>query len=232
VSLENSNLQLYSFTEVGGYLHTAFSLFGGVIKIGGGVKFLDRAELSKEYTPAEYLTELKFQNEWKEGLGVGYDAGLMLTVPITFLPTLAVSVQDIGNTRFQSSTLLFKNNHSSDSPPHKIRQRINTGFAMKLKHGRTVSSAFTFDIKDLAYLNKETGDRSASDHLHGGWEMNVRKILFLRAGINQGRYWTAGFGLHVGGMALEFTSYGENVAFKDQARINDRKYVGRYAIMF
>jgi hypothetical protein len=54
---------------------------------------------------------------------------------------------------------------------------------------------------------------------------------YLRS-LTQGRYWTGGFGLHIGSLALEFSSYGENIAFQNRPRVNDRKYVGRYAIVF
>lgn len=229
---QDSSMALFSYVELGGYIHTAFSLFGGILKVGGGVKILDRAEMIKEYTPAEYASSLSFPNEWREGFGTGYDAGLMLTIPTRFLPTLGVAVQDIGSTKFEASQNLFKNSLSTEGPPNPIGEKINVGIAFKMKHGRNVYSNISGEIKNINNLNNETGDRSSSDHIHAGWELNVRKILFLRAGINQGRYWTGGFGLHIGSLALEFSSYGENIAFQNRPRVNDRKYVGRYAIVF
>jgi hypothetical protein len=230
---ETSNMELYSYADFGGYLHTAFALAGGIIKIGGGVKILDRAEMAREYTPAQYTQNLTFEDEWREGFGVGYDAGIMLQAPVTFHPTLAVAIQDIGNTSFEPANNIFKTSTAAeDGAPRPIRQRINAGISFKVKHGRNIFSTLAGEVKDIGNISEARTDHSYTDHIHGGWELNIRNILYLRAGVNQGIYWTGGLGLHVGGMALEFSSYGENVAFFDRPRVDDRKYVGRYAIMF
>jgi len=231
--LDNGNLDLYSFADLGAYAQTGLSFGGGIFKIGGGIKIIDRAELINEYTPAEYVdSNLEFGNEWREGLGIGYDVGALLTFPVRFLPRFAVSFQDLGGTKFEDQQLLFKNNKSADGPPGTIRQRVNVGFGFKVKHGRNVRSHFMTELKDVSNAFKSDPYLSAADYIHAGWELNVRDILYLRAGANQGRYWTGGFGLHVGGMGLELASFGENVAFKGNPRVDDRKFVLRYFLKF
>ena len=70
------------------------------------------------------------------------------------------------------------------------------------------------------------------DSLHAGWELKIKEILKIRAGINQGRYWTAGLGINVAGVIMEFATYGENITHDRSKRIDDRKYVGRYELQF
>lgn len=230
--LENSNMELYSFAEVGAYLQTAASFMGGVIKIGGGIKILDRAEAVKTLTPAQYTKELSYGNEWREGLGIGYDAGIILTFPVRYLPRIGLAIQDLANTSFEDQQMLFSNNKSPEGPPRALQQRINGGFAMKIKHGRDVKSMLAAEIKDIGRLGDLPANRTIADYMHAGWELDVRKVLILRAGVNQGRYWTAALGLHVGTVQLDLTSWGENIAFRGESRIDDRKYMGRYSLVF
>lgn len=223
-----TNTSMYSFADLGGYIHYGVALGGGVVKLGVGGKILNRAELERDYTAAQIsAASLQFQNQWQEGLGLGWDAGVLLTLPVTSLPTLGVSVQDIGNTRFADKRIFFTSDAAPAGAPQTLEQKINTGYSMVFKHGRGSRSVVAFDLKDVSHMGT-----SYLDHFHAGWEFNYADRFYLRAGVNQGRYWTAGFGLSLGGLGLEFGSHGENIAPRGAARVADRKYVGRYVLAF
>jgi hypothetical protein len=219
---------MYSYADLGAYVHYGVALGGGIFKLGVGAKILNRAELDRDYTDAQVSTgNLRFLEQWQEGLGVGFDAGALLTLPVASLPTFGVAVQDVGNTQFKDRRLLFTSDAAPAGAPQKIPQVINAGYSMIFKQGRGVRSVIAIDYKDVTRV-----DGDVADHLHAGFELNYLNMLYLRAGVNQGRYWTAGLGLHLGGTGLEFGSYGENLADRGEARVSDRKYSIRYLLAF
>ncbi len=224
-----TDTNMYSFADLGMYTHYAVALAGGVIKLGVGGKVINRAELDRTYTAAEVSSGgLSFSNQWQEGWGYGVDAGALIVFPVTGLPTLGLSIQDIGHTDFYDKRLIFTGDSSPQGAPQKINQKVNAGFSTIVKHGRGIRSVLAVDVKGILGLN----GTNYLDKLHAGWEMSVNKKLFLRAGVNQGRYWTAGFGISLGGLGLEFATYGENIADEGATRQADRKYIGRYVLSF
>jgi len=214
---------LYSAADLGAYMHYGIALGGGIFKLGVGGKILNRAELDRDYTDAEIAGGgLSFTEQWKEGLGIGFDVGALLTLPVASLPTFGVTVHDVGNTLFQDKRIIFTSDTAPAGAPDKLEQKISAGYSMILKQGRGVRTVLAVDYKDI----------TGAGTIHGGFEFNYGNMLYLRGGVNQGSYWTAGLGVHLGGMGLEFGTYGENVAPAGGARINDRKYTGRYVLSF
>lgn len=228
VSQADRVMDFYAYSDMAVYAHYGFSLFGGIIKLGAGVKLLDRAELNRSYTRAEYEgSGLKFNDEWQEGTGIGYDAGMLLIIPVVFLPTFGLSVQEIGDTLLKEDDMFFSS-APNNGAPLPLRQKVNAGYAMTVKHDRGSSSTLAFDLKDLAHLSDY-----AIEHFHAGYELNMNESFFLRAGLNQGKFWTAGLGLYLAGNGLELSSWGEQirspVAGLSRA---ERKWIGRYVIKF
>jgi len=228
VDPETLELDLYAYADMAAYLQYGIAFAGGVVKLGVGAKFLNRAQLERTFTVAEYSTGgLSFGSQWQEGLGIGFDAGLMITAPIGGLPTIGISVLDVGGTQLAENRLLFSGGGAQDGAPPDLPQKVNIGFATTGKHAPAVKSGMSLEIKDVLNLQEGYVER-----LHAGWELNSKNQIFLRAGLNQGRYWTAGLGLYLGGGGVEFTTYGENLLLGTGARRDDRKFVGRYVLSF
>jgi hypothetical protein len=224
-----TDLDLYAYSDLGLYLQYGVAFFGGVIKAGVGLKAIDRAELQKTYTAAEYATgSLTFGSQWQEGIGYGLDAGLLVTLPWGLLPAFALVVQDVGNTTLLDRRLIFTGSKGRPGAPPALQQRVNAGAGIEVKHSPGLKSSFQIEAKNIL----EISSANYLDHLHTGWELQINKVLSLRAGLNQGRYWTAGFGISLGGVGLEFSTYGENVLMGTGQRRDDRKYVGRYVLFF
>jgi len=224
-----TDLNFFATTDLALYANVGASLFGGIIKVGAGVKALDRAEVNRSYTAAEYASGLSFGGQFQEGIGYGADAGLLATYPSALMPTLAVAVLDVGNTQLYDRRILFTGSGGAPGAPPALPQRINVGFSLNPKHGRGLKSTLSFEVKDVAHVK---GASSAQDRFHLGYELNVQSFFFLRAGLNQGRYWTAGLGLQGRFAALEFATYGENISLNPAERLDDRKYVVRYVFGF
>jgi hypothetical protein len=213
---------------LGLFTHFGASFLGGIVKIGAGVKFIDRAEVDRTFTEAEYTSGgLKFGEQWQEGTGYGLDVGILVQLPTAGLPSFGLAVQDVGNTTLIDRRFIFTGSTAIPGAPGNLRQRVNAGFSLLLKHAPGIKSALAFDVKDALYLADGTTER-----LHAGWELLMNDTVFIRAGVNQGRYWTAGIGFKLAGVILEGGSYGENLLFGTGSRRDDRKYVGRYAIVF
>ncbi len=219
----------HSYADMGAYLQYAASLAGGLVKIGVGFKILDRAELQDSYTSAELSSgSVEFSNQWQEGVGYGFDAGFLFTIPIAGLPTLGVSILDIGHTNFTEKRLLFTESGGATGQPPAIRQRVNVGLSAIVKHARGIRSVLSVEAKDVLEISDFDDFRNRG---HAGWEIDFDRFLKIRAGLNQGRYWTAGIGLEIEKVGLEFATYGENVA-RGGGRVDDRKWVGRYIVTF
>lgn len=229
ISSTTGDMDMFAFADIGGYLHYAAAFFGGILKVGVGAKFLDRAEVNQVFTSAEYASGLSFPTQWYEGTALGFDVGAMVTLPTDFLPTFAIAVQDVGNTEFMANKVFFAAAGAPNRAPDTIKQKVNVGYAMKIRHGRGISSGLSVEAKDILVPQS---DKAYRDRLHAGWELDVNKSLFLRAGLNQGRYWTAGLGLGVSGVGLELATYGENISRVSGERLDDRKWVARYVAEF
>lgn len=228
ISSTTNDMNMYAFADIGAYMHYAAAFFGGIVKVGVGAKLLDRAEVDRTYTAAEYAGGLQFPNEWHEGTALGFDAGLLVTLPTVFLPTFAVAVQDIMDTDFRANKVFLASDSAPNVAPLPMKQKVNVGYAMKVRHGRGIASGLSLEIKDIL---RSTSEKSYLERFHAGWELDVQSGFFLRAGLNQGRYWTGGVGFGVGGVGIELTSYGENIS-NTGGRVDDRKWVGRYVVQF
>ena len=98
--------------------------------------------------------------------------------------------------------------------------------SVNIKHVAGVRSVLALEYKDVL---ARTG-RPAMEAWHAGWEFNIEKTFYLRAGLNEGYYWTGGLGIDLKLSRLELASYGEDVRFGNSGRRDDRKYALRYIL--
>lgn len=223
------DFNIFGTTDLAVYLHYGVSFFGGVVKLGVGGKVLDRAELDRTYTAAEYgAGGISFTTEWKEGIGYGLDAGVMATAPIAGLPTIGIALQDFANTELLDRRVLWTGTRGTAGAPPALEQKVNVGVSFTLKHAPGVKSVIAMDVKDVLHWSR--GDWR--DHSHAGWEIEFDRILRIRAGYMQGRYWTAGLGLRLAGFNLELNTWKENLLIYTGSTRELRYYVAKYTLAF
>lgn len=198
-------------------------LFGGIIKIGVAGRAVDRTEIHKEL-PAN-STNLSVDNQASEGMGVAADVGIILTAPVEYLPSLAIVGRDLGNTSYTLSDGLF---HSTTERPKTTPQTLDAGFALFPIGSNSTRFTITGEYRDI--LKAYDAETDAMKRVHAGIEMNVRDILFLRAGMNQ-RYWTAGFEFASEVFQFQLASYGEDIGDATKAR-EDRRWVSKLVFRF
>ncbi len=220
-----------------------FRMFDGKIKIGVSGRGINRVEVDRDdILPT--ATGLKFETMEgtetlaREGGGVGADAGLILTGPWKWLPSIAAVYKDIGGTTYSLNKGM---QYTTTFRPRRTPATVDAGFSVTPILSNNIRMTFTAEMTDVMDAI-EPADEEESDEvmrrIHGGVEFNFYDIFFIRGGMNQG-YWTAGLELTFGNSQFQLASYGEEVAdiveldstekYKTE---EDRRYVAKYAFRF
>lgn len=206
-------------------IHLGFNLrmFDGRVKFGVVGKAISRIEVNKTLDP---LASMGLDQNASEGFGVGGDAGLILSAPIVWLPTLSIVGRDVGGTAFTAgSGLRLKSN--SATPPARVSQDFDVAMAVFPIHSPKSRSVFTIEYQKI---QESATAVDKNRYYHVGYEFNYGDVLFVRTGMNQ-RYWTAGFELASEHTQFQIASYGTDVG-ADGSPEEDRRYIFKFAIRF
>lgn len=201
-----------------------FRMFDGILKLGANARMINRVEVDRDDI-APNSTNLSIDSIGAEGLGIGTDGGMLLALPIVWLPTLGVAYRDMGRTSFTMREGMFFN---TSSRPESVPETIDVGLAVYPILGDRAHSTWTIEYRDV--LNKSEPTASMMRRLHGGAEFNFADAFFLRAGMNQG-YWTAGMELSIINYQFQIAAYGEDVGPPGTPK-EDRRYVMKFAFRF
>lgn len=199
-----------------------FKLFGGRVKLGATAKMLSRIEIDNTIPVA--TGTLGLAANASEGFGVGYDAGLTLTGPWMWLPTISVVARDIGGTKFDSQSGLRM---STTTRPKEVTQDMDVAIALFPIHSNKSRSSFTIEAQKLQEM-AQASDKTRYAHL--GYEYNYGDLLFLRAGMNQ-RYWTAGFEIASERYQVQYAYYGVDIG-PDGTPKEERRWVWKLSYRF
>ena len=110
-------------------------LWEGRIKIGVSGKVVNRVEVSGDF--ADSTTNLQLKNIASEGYGFGWDAGIILTAPWAFLPSIAAVAHDIGDTKFNAGNGYF---YKTGLVPNPQRQSVDVALAFFPIHAKQTRS--------------------------------------------------------------------------------------------
>lgn len=216
-----TNMRVFYQDDMALVLGFNFRLWGGRIKLGATGKIISRIEIDDNLPIADGLT---VAGNASEGLGLGIDAGLMLTAPIVWLPSLTAVARDVGGTSFSQMTGVRL---TSASQPVRQEQDIDVGFSLSPIHGTRSRSVFTAEYQKISQAAAAT---DKIRYVHVGYEYNFADLFFLRAGMNQ-RYWTAGFEFSSENTQIQFAYYGEDIG-PDGAPEEDRRWVWKFVFRF
>ena len=200
-----------------------FRFFGGIVKLGVGAKLIDRTEI--DAVVPDSTTNLDVENFGAEGMGISATAGLILTAPVMWLPTVSAVVQDVGGTSFTLSDGLF--NQVGDRRPNPVTQKIDAGIGFSPIIGKHVRMSLTGEVHDLTNMSEQ---QDKAKLYHAGAELNFADFFFLRGGMNQ-RYYTAGAEFATQQFQLQVASYGEEVGVYP-AKKEDRRYVFKFTMRY
>lgn len=222
VNKAGTNYRLDYTNDYAATLGFCFRFFGGIVKLGGVGRYVNRIEIHKDLDPT--VATIDMNQTASEGAGMAGDAGLMLTAPIAWLPTLAVTVRDAGNTNYTLTNGMFL---QTQTRPIETPQTVDVGYALFPILSNHTRMTITADYHDALDANK---DSFSIKKVHAGMELNVADFFYLRAGYNQG-YWTAGLELSTESFQLQAASYGEEIGIQTAPK-EDRRWVGKIAIRF
>jgi hypothetical protein len=196
-------------------------LFDGRVKVGAVGKAISRIEIAKDIS---IPGNLDLSQQASEGVGIGVDAGIMLTAPVALLPTLAVVMRDSGSTPFTSGSGVRL---TTANRPATVEQDMDVGVSIFPIHSNNSRSTFTLEYQKLTEASKAV-DKNRYYHL--GYEYNYSDLFFFRAGMNQ-RYWTAGIEFASEHTQLQIATYGEDIGV-DGSPEEDRRYVFKFSFRF
>lgn len=179
------------------------------LEVGAAMKVLYGVTNEQVVTVSDILQnnfdDFKWSN-WKRGLGLGFDLGVKYKIPdfnqgwLDILePTVAVTYQNIGKTRF----IAMKKNGGPDALP----QSVSAGVGIHPTFG-SIETSFLIDIREINikedFLMK----------LNVGAEARFPKRFALkpsvRAGVNQG-YPTVGAGLEIWKVTWNIAFFGKEL---------------------
>jgi len=203
------NFEIRSYNVAGVQVGSAYKFLEDTLSVGAAVKGLYGVANDAIVTTNDILInnfdDFKWNN-WKRGLGVGFDLGVKYDIPDfgmdwldTIRPSVAVTYQNIGNTKFR----WMKKNGGPDDLP----QSVSAGMGIYPTLG-AVKTALLVDIREINvredFLLK----------LNAGAEAIFPSVFLfkpsLRAGVNQG-YPTVGGGLEIGFFTWNLAFFGKEM---------------------
>lgn len=150
------------------------------------------------------------------GLGYSLDFGAMMTFPTPVKPTFTFVMRDIGNTSFSLDTGI-------KNPPTDKSEMIGAlSFEIDVP-GITISPVLEF-----RHIGSDE-DIHIGKKIHMGVELDLPG-MDLRAGLHQG-YYTAGIGLNLGIIMLDFATYGVELG-EYPGQHEDRRYMFEMTVDF
>lgn len=219
-----ANMDTFYRDDLSLLLGYSLRFFDGFVKVGVVGKVISRIELNKVLSVASSsfsISTLAGQGYTKEGLGTGYDVGLMLTAPWATLPTITAVARDVGGTSFKTKTGVRLN---STDTPDQVSQDMDVGISISPIVGKNNRTTLAVEYTNLiSGVNIE----DKAKLIHAGMEYNIGDVVFLRAGYNQ-RYWTAGFELASEHYQFQFATYGEETG-TSELPYEDRRYTFKIA---
>lgn len=201
-----------------------FRIWDGRIKLGVNMRAVNRATLNTTLSASS--TGLEAKEIVNEGIGIASDIGLIFSAPWKMIPTLAVVVRDVGNTKYTLRDGIYSNADETRRP-ETTQQSIDVAVALFPILANKTRLTWTAEYRGVTTVSDED---DSMKRIHTGLEVNYRDALFLRAGMNQ-RYWTAGFELSMGSYQLQAASYGEEIGTATVNR-EDRRYSLKFAYRF
>jgi hypothetical protein len=161
-------------------------------------------------------------------MGLASDVGIIITIPIVWLPALGATVRDAGTTSYGLRSGMF---YTTATRPTPSVQKIDVAYSLSPIISNKIRMSITGQVNDIQTMAEEFDKMK---RIHAGLEINFADFFFLRGGMNQ-RYWTAGVELATERFQLQATSYGEELGVStatQQNYIEDRRYVGKFSIRF
>lgn len=210
----STTVELESVSHAGLQVGSAYKFFNDNLQAGIALKFVERHLIDETLTSRDFVVNDDFTDALtldQFGFGIGGDLGVQGKIPWKakaweYLdPTLAVTLQDVANTRFFAG-----------DDVGEIKESLTAGFALHPEIWK-FKTAFAVDFRDLDHKT------DFITKLHAGYEVTwpeISKILrsaSVRLGANQG-YIAGGFGLDFKYFKLNGATWGREIGQKTRQK--------------
>lgn len=201
-------------------LGSSYAFLDGALQVGVTLKPLYRLALTREQAQSTYdfvkgmdpdnsITDeiLGKSVGDRRAFGIGGDIGVKYFIPYfeDWKPTVGITYQDIGNTRFVFGKKL-----------PQIQQSLSVGFAIH-PNWSFIRNTIAVDFRNL---NEE---QEFENKIHLGVESVFWNLLIVRAGLSQ-LYWTAGLGIDT--RFFELDAYVAAKEVGEKAHIQSERVLG------
>jgi hypothetical protein len=214
--------------DIGVLLGYNIRFFDGRIKLGVTGKYINRVEVDQTAidptTQSLGLKALASADIAKAGTGFGFDVGLLMTAPWSWLPTLGAVYRDVGGMSFNQDAM---KQLDGTSDPSSVEGDIDVGVSLFPIHSNNSRSTLALEYRGIL-TQSDQPDKAKLMYL--GYEYNYNDFFFFRAGYHQ-RYWTAGTELSSERMQFQISSYGEEVGTSSAPR-EDRRWIIKFVYRF
>lgn len=199
---------------------------GGRMRLGVAVRAI---QVSKtEGTEADTTSTAVTNVSTRHGLGIGLDAGALITMPWSWLPTLGAVARNVGDTSFPTDGLMKVGSATVAGQRHEqVKMTYDAGFALSPKVGSRDVFTMAFDMRDVTNRTGAVPLR----HYNAGLELASNRMFFLRAGFSQG-YWTAGIGFAGKEGSFDVGTYSDEINATKSQTLEDRHISIRYSRRF
>ena len=214
--------------DIGVLLGYNLRFFDGRIKLGVTGKYITRVEVDQTAidptTQSLGLKALATADLARAGTGFGFDAGLLMTAPWTWLPTIGAVYRDVGGMSFNQDAM---KQLEGTSDPASVEGDIDVGISLFPIHSNNSRSTFALEYRGIL---TQSDQPDKAKLMYVGYEYNYSDFLFIRAGYHQ-RYWTAGGELSSERMQFQLASYGEEVGTSTTPK-EDRRWIVKFVYRF
>lgn len=203
----------------GPYAALNISLFGGVFKAGVSGIMLSRSETFGSANPQATLDVP--DSQYKKGTGFVVTGGAKLTLPVTFLPTFAVTMHNMADKGFSMGV-------RGAGEPDKIKPAVDVGFSITPQIGQSTRIHLEANYKDL---NKEFPDISTNRKILLGMELDFARTFFMRFGYGDG-FGSAGLGIKHRKLEFDLTTYAVDTTTSSFRGKEDRRFAMSFSSGF
>ncbi|MBL6988486.1 MAG: hypothetical protein ISR65_01835 [Bacteriovoracaceae bacterium] len=195
----------------GPYAALNLSIFGGVVKAGASVIWLNRSEAIGEADPNIPL--VLTDTDYKSGSAFIGTAGARITLPIKFLPTFSGVVHNALRVPFVALS-------GSGGAPDTIKSSMDAGFSITPQIGRTTRVHIEVNYKDLS---REYSDLGSLRRILFGVEFDMARVVFVRFGYGDG-FLSGGIGVKTQSVEFDLTTYAVDTTTNEFRGQEDRHF--------
>lgn len=208
---DNALFEYATRKDQGPYWALNLSIFGGIVKFGITGLWLTRKEKLDDADKDTAIALVK--EDYKIGKSWQFVSGFKFTMPIAWLPTIAIKMNNSFGNHFSTVK-------GSNGPPEDIKQSVDVGFSLAPQIGRVMRVHFEINYKDAT---DEFTEVSTGRKITAGMEIDIKRTVFFRFGYGDG-FGSAGLGVATKKLQFDLSTYSVDTTTSAFRGEEDRRF--------